>query len=57
MNVKSHVEPFFKGGEKKTRRNDFNDECQCFDENKKNKNDENRFASDFSYFLGIDSDF
>ena len=53
MNVKSHVEPFYKGGEKNIRRNDFNDECQCFEENKKKKDDENRSASDFSFLLGL----
>ena len=51
------MEPFFKGGEKNIRRNDFNDECQCFEENKKNKDDENRSASDFPYFLGLNSGF
>ena len=42
MNVKSHVEPFFKGGEKKTSRNDFNGACQCFEEYEKNKDGDNR---------------
>ena len=45
---KSHIEPFFKRSEKKKRRNDFNDECRCFDEYKKTKNDANRFVVGFS---------
>ena len=46
MNVKSHVEPFFKSREKKKRRNNYNGECQCFEEYKKNKDGDNRFVSD-----------
>ena len=46
--LKSHIEPFFKRSEKKKRRNDFNDECQCFDEYKKTKNYANRFVVGFS---------
>ena len=38
------MEPFFKSGEKKKRRNDLNDECQCFEEYKNNKDDEDRFV-------------
>ena len=34
----------------KKRRNDFNDECKCFDEYKKNKYDKNRFIFEFSLF-------
>ena len=40
------MEPFFKSGEKKKRRNDLNDECQCFDYYKNNKHGENRFGSE-----------
>ena len=46
MNVKSHVEPFFKSREKKTSRNICNGECQCFEEYTKNKDGDNRFNSD-----------
>ena len=38
------MEPFFKSGEKKKRRNDLNDECQCFEVYKQNKDDEDRFV-------------
>ena len=38
------MEPFFKSGEKKKRRNDLNDECQCFEAYKQNKDVEDRFV-------------
>lgn len=38
------MEPFFKSGEKKKRRNDLNDECQCFEVYKQDKDDEDRFV-------------
>ena len=53
MNVKSHVEPFFKSRGKKKRQNNYNDECQCFEEYNKNKDGENRSVFGFPEFLGL----
>ena len=40
------MEPFFKSGEKKKRQNDLNDECQCFDFYKNNKDSVDRFVTE-----------
>ena len=53
MNVKSHVEPFFKSHEKKKSRNNYDDECQCFEEYNKNKDDDNRSVFGFIEFSGL----
>ena len=42
------MDPFFKSIEKKKRRFDLNGECQCFEQYKKNKDDENRFVTKIS---------
>ena len=53
MNVKSHVEPFFKSHEKKKSRNNYDGECQCFEEYNKNKDDDNRSIFGFLEILGV----
>ena len=42
------MEPFFKSEEKRKRRNDFNGECQCFDQD-----EENRFHWEFQEFRDL----